>query len=70
MQREYMTCFVELLQSSLDLLLELLRGEDEVVLELLLVLLQHPVTVNQPTLEPHPLSIQILAHILHLWVNE
>lgn len=69
MQRECVTCFVELLQNGLDLLLELLRGEDEAALKLLLVLLQHRVTVNQHTLEPNPLPIQILTHILHLWVK-
>ncbi len=65
-----MTCAVELLQSGLDLLLELLSGEEEAVLKLLLVLLQHRVTVNQHLLEPHPLPIQHFTHILHLWVNQ
>lgn len=69
MQNECVTCFVELLQSGLDLLLELLTGEDEAALKLLPVLLQHRVTVNQHTLEPNPLPIQILTHILHLWVK-
>lgn len=64
------TCAVELKNSGLDLLLELLRGENKAVLELLLVLLQHDVTVNQHLLEPHPLPIQHLTQILHLWVNQ
>lgn len=63
-----MTCAVELLQSGLDLLLELLSGEDEAVLKFLFVLLQHDVTVNQHLLEPHPLPIQHFTHILHLRV--
>lgn len=67
---EFVTCAVELLHSGLDLLPELLRGEEEAVLKLLLVLLQHDVTVNQHLLETHPLVIQHLPHVLHLWVNQ
>ncbi len=59
-----MTFGVELLQSSLDLLLELLRGEDEAVLKLPLVLLQHYFAVNQHLLEPHPLRIQDITKVL------
>lgn len=67
---ECVTCVVELLHSGQNLPLELLRGVEDVVLKLLLVLLQHDVTVNQHLLEPHPLAIQHLTHFLHLWVNQ
>lgn len=67
---KYVTCAVELLHSGLDLLFEFLRGKDEGVLKLLLVLLQHDVAVYQHLLEPHPLPIQYLPQVLYLWVNK
>lgn len=64
-----MTCFVELIQSGLNRQLELLRGKDEVVLKILLVLIQILLTFLQHTLEPQPFLIQVLTHFLHLGEN-
>ena len=61
-----MTCFVELILSGLNRQLELLRGEDQVVLKILLVLVQILFAFLQHTLEPQPLLVQVLTHFLHL----
>lgn len=45
---------------------ELLCWEDEAPLELVLVILQHDVTVYDHLLEPHLLPNQALQHLLHL----
>lgn len=62
-----LTCVVEFIQNGLELLCEL---GDHGVPKLLLLLLQHDVTVNQHLLEPHPLPVHPLTHILHLLVNQ
>lgn len=48
---------------------ELLVGGGQVVLELLLLLLQHGVTVQHHLLEPHPLLVQVLAQVEYLEAN-
>lgn len=65
-----MTCAAEVLHSAVDLLIEILRLDQEAVLEFFSLLLQHVFTVNQDLLEPHPIAIYNLTHLLHLWVNQ
>lgn len=48
---------------------EFLVGGGQVVLELLLFLLQHGVTVQHHLLEPHPLLVQVLAQVEYLEAN-
>lgn len=68
-ERGTVTCGTELLHSGLNLLLQLLVREEEAVLKLFLLFLQHDVTVDQHLLEPHPLLIQHIMHFLHLQRN-
>lgn len=61
-----MTCFSKALQTVLGLFPEILRGEEEAVLKLLLLLLQRLVIVDQFTLEQFPFSVELPVQILHL----
>lgn len=60
------TFVVEVLHSRLDLLLQLLRGEDQAVCKRFPVLLQKAFSVNQNLLEPKPLLSQAFIHVLDL----